>query len=167
MSLFFRSLMPKVSVVALLTGVAMCAQAAPIDGIYRSVDDKTGVSKALIQLKTLPSGEVTGKIIRIIVTKGYNPKTVCTDCPAPYTNQPIAGIQVITGMKPVSGSPGEYESGKILDPKSGKIYSCTLAMSPDGKKLKVHGYIGFAALGRTQWWYREDHPEKYTGIDAK
>jgi uncharacterized protein (DUF2147 family) len=45
----------------------------------------------------------------------------------------------------------EYNS-KILDPKSGKVYKCFITLQSKDK-LKV-SYIGFALLGRTQYWHR-------------
>jgi len=47
----------------------------------------------------------------------------------------------------------KWENGEILDPKSGKIYSCKIEL--DGKdKLKVRGFMGVSILGRTQTWYK-------------
>nr|MDQ3015922.1 DUF2147 domain-containing protein [Bacteroidota bacterium] len=43
--------------------------------------------------------------------------------------------------------------GKIMDPSSGKTYSCLIELEkPD--TLKVRGYIGLPTLGRTQYWER-------------
>ena len=47
----------------------------------------------------------------------------------------------------------EWNDGKILDPKTGKIYKCYISLE-DENKLKVRGYIGFALLGRTQYWHK-------------
>jgi len=59
-------------------------------------------------------------------------------------------LTVIKGLKKDGD---EYNSGKILDPKNGKIYKCFITLESKDK-LKVRGYIGFALLGRTQYWYR-------------
>ena len=47
----------------------------------------------------------------------------------------------------------EYNGGKITDPKNGKVYKCTIALE-NKDKLKVRGYIGFALIGRSQYWVR-------------
>jgi uncharacterized protein (DUF2147 family) len=47
----------------------------------------------------------------------------------------------------------EYNGGKILDPKNGKLYKCSITL--DGAdKLKIRGYIGVSMFGRTQYWQR-------------
>jgi len=46
-----------------------------------------------------------------------------------------------------------WSYGQILDPENGKTYKCNVSLN--GKnKLDVRGYIGFAALGRTQTWIK-------------
>ncbi|UPK68751.1 DUF2147 domain-containing protein [Chitinophaga filiformis] len=45
---------------------------------------------------------------------------------------------------------GEWEGGKIYDPKSGKTYSCVMKFK--GNILQIKGYIGITLLGRTTTW---------------
>jgi uncharacterized protein (DUF2147 family) len=45
---------------------------------------------------------------------------------------------------------GEWEGGKIYDPKSGKTYSCVMKFK--GSILQIKGYIGITLLGRTTVW---------------
>ena len=44
-----------------------------------------------------------------------------------------------------------WEKGSIYDPESGKTYSCKITLMPDGS-LKVRGFVGIAAIGRTSVW---------------
>lgn len=44
-----------------------------------------------------------------------------------------------------------WEKGTIYDPESGKTYSCKITLMPDGS-LKVRGFVGIAAIGRTSVW---------------
>jgi hypothetical protein len=48
----------------------------------------------------------------------------------------------------------EYENGSILDPRYGQEWSALMHLSPDGQDLTVRGYLGFAALGKDQFWKR-------------
>ena len=48
---------------------------------------------------------------------------------------------------------GEWNDGNIYDPQSGKTYSCNLSLAGNDI-LKVRGYIGLPALGRTETWTR-------------
>jgi len=50
----------------------------------------------------------------------------------------------------------EYQGGMILDPESGKVYRARMKLDGDGGKLSVRGFIGFAILGRTQTWVRDE-----------
>jgi len=60
-------------------------------------------------------------------------------------------MQVLWGLKEKNG---EWKGGKVLDPDTGNVYRCKLAVSEDGEKARVRGYIGISLLGRTQTWTR-------------
>ena len=47
---------------------------------------------------------------------------------------------------------GEWNGGKIYDPKSGKTYICIMKLK--GRTLQIKGYIGITLLGRTTEWTR-------------
>ncbi|OTG89885.1 DUF2147 domain-containing protein [Acinetobacter sp. ANC 3832] len=136
----------------LLFSLGTAIHAQDISGLWQSVDDKTGAPKGQVELKRDKNGVYTGTIVKVTPRMGYHPKEICSDCPAPYTNKPIIGIQAITGLKHVEGN--DYADGKILDPNSGKIYSLKAKLSTNGKRLQLRGYIGIAMLGRSQTWIR-------------
>ena len=46
---------------------------------------------------------------------------------------------------------GEWVNGEIYNPVEGKTYKCKMAFESD-TKLKVRGYIGVPALGRSMYW---------------
>ena len=125
-----------------------------IVGLWRSVDDKTGFSKGIVEIKKNERGIYTGKIIEVIPRPGYTPKTHCNKCPAPYTDQPVVGLQVLLNMRQDPKNYGEYEGGTILDPVSGKLYKSRIKLSADGKRLAMRGFVGVEVLGRTQYWIR-------------
>jgi uncharacterized protein (DUF2147 family) len=45
---------------------------------------------------------------------------------------------------------GEWDGGKIYDPKSGKTYSCVMKFK--GNILQIRGYVGISLMGRTTVW---------------
>ena len=49
-----------------------------------------------------------------------------------------------------------WKGGTILDPNNGKEYKAKITLGDDGQTLEVRGYVGVAALGRTQVWQRND-----------
>lgn len=75
-------------------------------------------------------------------------------CPAPYSNQPILGMDVLKGLKFTGNN--TYSHGKIIDPLSGNIYSTKAKLSTNGKRLTLRGYVGVSALGRSQTWLKEE-----------
>ena len=123
-----------------------------ITGTWRYIDDKTGEPKGLVKIEKQANGTYAGTALKATPRPGYTPKEFCTNCPAPYTNKPIIGMQVISGLK--TEDQINYTNGKIIDPVSGKLYSLKGKVSPNGKKLFLRGYIGVSAVGRSQTWLR-------------
>ena len=137
----------------LLSAMTSVAFANDIAGLWQTIDDKTGAPKGQVEIRQEADGTYVGKIVKITPRAGYTPKTTCVDCPAPYTNKPILGLDVLTGLKHSSGN--NYTKGRILDPNTGKVYSMKAKLSSNGKRLTLRGYVGVSVLGRTQIWIRE------------
>ena len=60
----------------------------------------------------------------------------------------------MTIMWDVAKDGDAWDGGTILDPHRGKTYPVNITVNAPGAQLDVHGYIGFALLGRTQVWER-------------
>lgn len=116
-------------------------------GKWKTFDDATGDAKSIVEI-TERNGKIYGKVIKLLNPKMANMK--CKDCPGADKDKPVVGIEVLKGL---SKNGNKYDDGKILDPSSGKVYKCNIQLD-DENTLKVRGYIGFAALGRTQTWQR-------------
>lgn len=138
----------------ILSVMSSLSFAEDITGMWQSIDDKTGAPKALVEIRKEANGTYAGKIVKITPRAGYTPKETCVDCPAPYTNKPILGLDVMTGLKQGEGL--NYVNGRILDPNSGKVYSMKAKLSSNGKRLHLRGYVGVSALGRNQIWLRAE-----------
>ena len=115
-------------------------------GVWKTIDDETGAAKSHVEIFE-KNGKFYGKIVKLLQRE---PDVVCVECPGAKKNQKVLGLEIIWDMTPYD----DYWSyGKILDPENGKEYKCNISLN--GKnKLDVRGYIGFAALGRTQTWIR-------------
>lgn len=149
--------MYKTMICASLIGFALASTASfaqDLTGVWKQIDDKTGSPKALIEIKKDGSGAFSGKIIKITPRPGYTPKATCTNCPPPYKDQPILGLEVFKGL--TLESENIYEKGKILDPLTGKTYNLKGKLMSNGKRLHLRGYLGISAIGRTQTWIRQD-----------
>lgn len=69
-------------------------------------------------------------------------------------SRPMVGIELIYDFR---FDDGKWVDGHIYDPQKGKVYTCEISLSEDGK-LHVRGYIGVSFLGRTTVW---DSAEAY------
>ena len=139
----------------ILSTVSSFSFAEDITGMWQSIDDKTGAPKALVEIRQEANGTYAGKIVKITPRAGYTPKEICVDCPAPYTNKPILGMDIIKGLKHVDGT-NNYEKGRVIDPLSGKLYDARMKLNATGKRLSLRAYIGVSALGSNQTWLRID-----------
>ncbi len=115
-------------------------------GKWKTIDDVTGKEKSIVSIYEI-NGKIYGKVQEILEV--VNKNSLCTKCSGTDKDKPILGMIVLKGLtKEVE----EY-SGKILDPKKGKIYDCSITFE-NKDQIKVHGYLGLKFIGRTQFWYR-------------
>ncbi len=124
------------------------AQMSPV-GLWRSVDDKTGESKAEIRISE-SGGALQGRIEKTL-RKDAKPDAACEECTDDRKGKPMAGLEIIRGGKKAEGK-DVWEGGKILDPENGKEYRASFTPIDGGKKLEVRGYLG--PFWRTQTWNR-------------
>lgn len=130
---------------------------APVDltspvGKWKSIDDETKQPKSIVEI-TLKDDALEGKILQIFRPANEDQDPKCTACEGDKKDQPIRGMVIMTGLKKERQ---KWTGGKILDPKTGKVYSCYVKVIEDGKKLEVRGFIGgISLLGRTQVWERQ------------
>jgi uncharacterized protein (DUF2147 family) len=136
-----------ITIAILLVSTIFYSQNHSVIGKWKTIDDETGKAKSIIEIYE-KSGKIYGKVVEILDME--HKKDLCTNCDNEDRNKPIVGMTIIKGL---SKNGSEYGSGKILDPKNGKIYKCMMALEGNDK-LKVRGYIGFALIGRTQYWHR-------------
>ncbi|WP_367752799.1 DUF2147 domain-containing protein [Flavobacterium sp. WC2430] len=136
-----------ITIIVLFITTVFYAQNHSVTGKWKTIDDETGEAKSIIEIYE-KSGKVYGKVIDILDKE--HRKDLCHDCGGEDANKPIIGMTILKGLLKDGN---EYNSGKIMDPKNGKVYKCYIVLESNDK-LKIRGYIGFALLGRTQYWYR-------------
>ena len=133
---------------AALAGWATVADLVTPIGRWKTIDDKTGKPKAIVQVYW-ENGKLYGKIE---ATLDPNAKKICDKCKDARKDQPIVGMVIMRGLV-LHGE--EYSGGDILDPDNGSVYRCKLRVEEHGSQLSVRGFIGFSLLGRSQTWTRE------------
>lgn len=127
--------------------IAVSAFAASPIGSWKTIDDKTGQVKSIVKIYA-SSGTLYGRVIKLFP----GALTVCSACSGNLKDKPILGMTVMYGLKQSQSNPNEWTGGNIMDPKTGKVYRCTITVSNDGRTLNVRGYVGISLLGRTQTW---------------
>ena len=148
---FMKGIVGLIIAFASVTGFA-----ASIEGYWKSIDDRTGEQQSIIEIRKGADGRYHGKIAYRYPVPGGAALINCTKCPPPYTNQPLLGLEIFSGFKEDPNKRNAYVDGKILEAKSGKIYKAKANLSADGKRLRLRGYVGISALGRTVVWLRTD-----------
>ncbi len=128
-------------------------------GVWKTVDDETGRTKSHVEIYK-QGNDYHAKIVRLLdeqTLKDSGKKDFadikCDKCPSDHgKGQAMHGLEIIWDMEKKDS---KWEGGSIMDPKKGKVYTCTMWMDdsdPKGNTLKVRGWVGF--FYRTQTWYR-------------
>ena len=134
--------------IALILFISFNGYSQTIFGKWKTIDDETGNEKSIVEIYKAENGKAYAKILQLL--EEGKEDSVCDNCDGAKKDQPIKGMEIIDGL---TKDDDEWDSGKILDPKTGKVYKCILELE-EVDKLKVRGYIGFSLIGRTQYWYR-------------
>ena len=118
-----------------------------IFGTWNSFDEETNRIESVIEIYK-KNKQAYAKIIEI---KDSNKQgSICIKCSGERENMAILGMDILSGLEKDND---EWSGGKILDPKNGKEYKCYIKLL-DKNTLKIRGYIGFSAFGRTAIWKR-------------
>lgn len=140
--------MNKLPITCVTFFLATCIMTAQdVFGKWTTIDDQSGKAKSVVEIYE-KNGKVFGKVVSILNPDRQDAK--CDNCEGDDAGKPVLGLEIIRGLKKDGD---EYNSGKILDPESGKLYKCYIQLE-EKDRLKVRGYIGFSLLGRTQYWQR-------------
>lgn len=125
-----------------------CFAASPV-GYWKTIDDKTGQAKSILKVSN-SGGQLYGTVVKLFP----GALTVCAECSGNLKNKPILGMTVMYGLRQDAPNSNSWSGGKIMDPKTGSVYRCSLSVADDGKTMNVRGYIGVSLFGRTQTWIK-------------
>lgn len=143
----------RAGIIALLVIANSLLSAQSPVGFWKTVDDNTGDTRSEMELYINADGKLEGKIHKLLDADA--PET-CDLCPGDKKDAKLIGMVIMWDLQE-DGL--EWEKGRIMDPENGKVYKCYIELQKNdaGKydTLKVRGYIGISALGRTQYWYRK------------
>ena len=128
------------------------AEAHAYLGDWTVMDEESGEAQAVVRIQEV-RGRVEGRIVEVLPTEEYpEPNFRCDDCAGEYEGADLREIRLIRDME---WDGARLSGGRIVDPKKDRAYR--LLMTLDGQdRLRVRGYLGVKALGRTQVWHRAD-----------
>jgi uncharacterized protein (DUF2147 family) len=133
-----------------LLALSMSAMAADAAGRWKTIDDKTGKVKSIVEISKAANGSYSGKVVEVLYSeRGPNP--VCDKCSGSNKNKPVKGMTILWNLKADSAT--EWSGGTILDPANGKTYKSKAELQAGGNKLDVSGCVAF--ICRAQTWVRE------------
>ena len=133
---------------------AMASAAMPFVGLYQTIDDETNTPKSIVALYEYTDGddtELAGRIVALYGADGTISETLANPtriADAVKGAPKMVGLDIIWDME-WDADDKEYSDGKIMDPKSGKVYSSVMWQDTPAA-LNVRGKIG--PFGRTQKW---------------
>lgn len=143
------------SLLLLLAAASVQAQGLPAEaraylGDWTTYNDAGTEAQSVMRI-TESGGVLQGRIVRLLPTAAYpEPQFRCADCEGTYQGADLRTVPIIQGM---TWQGDEFSGGRLTDPTNGKTYRGILRLDgPD--RLRVRGYLGVRALGRTQVWRR-------------
>jgi len=122
------------------------ASQAQVTGMWKTVGDVDGTEKAIVEIYK-KDGKIYGKVLKLLPAAKHS---TCENCPGADKGRPIVGMVVLQDLTETSTGAND---GRVMDPSNGKTYKCYLKLESQDK-LKLRGYFGVPAIGRTQYWYR-------------
>jgi uncharacterized protein (DUF2147 family) len=140
-------------------GLVMVMPAASVLGLWKTVDEKTNRVRSIVRIWE-EGGKLKGRVEKGFPLPGEDPNEPCSKCPEPFRNKPKIGLEFLWGFEPDGD---RWVDGSVLDPDEGKIYHCELIPAPDGKSLRIFGYIRIIfKIGRSQTWLRASEADLQT-----
>ncbi len=82
----------------LMMAAMSASAAAGAVGRWKTIDDKTGKVKSIVEITQAANGTLTGKVVDILHSdKGPNP--VCDGCEGANKNKPVKGMTILWNLK--------------------------------------------------------------------
>jgi len=117
----------RIAITILLITISIFSNAQSPVGIWQTIDDNEGDVRTEVEF--------------------------CPKCPGNKKDQLLIGLIFMWNLE-YDNRDERWEGGRILEPESGREFKCYLQMK-NANHIKVRGYLGFPAIGRSQNWYRK------------
>jgi uncharacterized protein (DUF2147 family) len=133
------------------------SQEISFEGTWKTIDNKTGEEKSIVEIWLDESGNLHGKVIKLFPGPEEDQNPVCDKCDGEKKDAPMIGLEILWDFSPENKkNPATWNSGKSLNLKTGVVYNCNLILNENGDQLNVREFIGFSMVGRSQTWIRAE-----------
>lgn len=140
------------ALVLFMAAPSLASDTSPV-GRWLTYSEKTHLPSGVIEIR-LDHGALKGTVLQLLNRPASLPPAICKKCEGALKDAPIVGMTIMWGLTNDGGA--LWDSGSILDPNSGDVYSAKVQLEDGGQKLLVRGYLGISLLGRTQEWVRQN-----------
>jgi len=147
-----------VAVISLIFAIACsvpatgAAEPSPV-GRWVTYSHRTNAPNGIIEIK-MDHGTLKGTVVQMLNRPASLPPAICRNCSGALKDAPVVGLTILWGL--TKNGSASWDSGSILDPNTGNIYSAKVELQDGGQKLLVRGYLGISLLGRTEVWLRQN-----------
>ena len=147
----YQEVILAIVVLPILSVVAQTEAADKILGTYY-VSDDTSDEDCKVRITKDKSGTYSGRIfwVKNPNNKDGTPKTDIKNPDPAKRNTPGDQIPLVFHFR-YDAKKKQWVDGEIYDPVHGKTYKCKMWFENENT-LRVRGYIGISALGRTMTW---------------
>lgn len=126
--------------------LAVTAVTGQVTGMWKITDEHSRVEKSIVEIYE-KDNMYRGRVVSILPT---SKRTHCDECEGALKGKPLVGMDIIYDLKKTSNG---GEEGTILNPANGNTYSCYIELV-EPNKLKLRGYLGWPAFGKTMYYNR-------------
>ena len=130
---------------SLATSLAM-AQANPLIGKWKTLDDETGKPMTVSEIYMAKNGKLAARIVENLGL----PET-CTGCSGEYENKPFVGIVTLWNLSPTGN--GNWGNGNGYKPSEDRHFKVkSVELIDGGERVRVTGCVLF--ICRKAEWVR-------------
>ena len=126
----------------------------PLIGTWKVVDQRSNSYVADIVIrKNSKTQQYSAVIVKMYPLAKEAAPTLCSKCTGALKDQPIIGMQVLSGLKAASSNEG-FEQGIWLNPYDGYTYRLNAQLSKTGKLLNISMKSTNSPNARNMTWIR-------------
>ena len=118
-----------------------------ITGLWKVPDEHDGIVKSIVEIYE-KDNQYFGRVAQVLDSTRLSH---CENCVGALKDKPLTGMLILYDL---DKTPTGGVDGNVLNPGSGKVYSCYIELA-SRDKLKLRGYMGLPAFGKTLYWTRK------------